>query len=241
VDTTVHATRTIGEEIVDSVLDRIRKLADNCAGQEFGSFMRLVGEQGWVGKFCFSSACRLFTVAAKSKLSFAVSPSPQVSTAVVEPYNSVLSTHALLEHTDCTFCPDNKALYDVCRRNLDIERPTYTNLNRLIAQVILPLTASLRFDGALNVDVTKFPYQLGPLPPHFTSCYVFRPRHFIEKGFFMKVCQLPKSRTQVLAPCNDGVAPSSSLSRGGRGAGGTSLLRIAFRLKELTSVACNKY
>ena len=27
-------------------------------------------------------------------------PPPQVSTAVVEPYNSVLSTHSLLEHTD---------------------------------------------------------------------------------------------------------------------------------------------
>ncbi|CAE7937669.1 TUBA, partial [Symbiodinium necroappetens] len=35
-------------------------------------------------------------------------------------------------------------------RNLDIERPTYTNLNRLIAQIISSLTASLRFDGALN-------------------------------------------------------------------------------------------
>jgi hypothetical protein len=23
---------------------------------------------------------------------------------------------------------DNEALYDICRRNLDIERPTYTNL-----------------------------------------------------------------------------------------------------------------
>ena len=87
----------------------------------------------------------------KSKLSFAVSPSPQVSVAVVEPYNSELSTHALLEHTDCTFCLDIEALYDVCRRNLDIERPTYTNLNRLIAQVISSLSVSLRFDSALNV------------------------------------------------------------------------------------------
>jgi tubulin alpha len=100
----------------------------------------------------------------KSKLSFAVSPSPQVSTAVVEPYNSVLSTHALLEHTDCTFCLDNEALYDVCRRNLDIERPTYANLNRLIAQVISSLTASLRFDGALNVDVNEFQTNLVPYP-----------------------------------------------------------------------------
>ena len=71
----------------------------------------------------------------KSKLSFAISPAPQVANATVEPYNSVLSTHALLEHTDVTFCLDNEALYDVCRRNLDIERPTYTNLNRLIGQV----------------------------------------------------------------------------------------------------------
>jgi hypothetical protein len=53
-----------------------------------------------------------------------------VSTAVVEPYNSVLSTHSLLEHTDVSVMLDNEAVYDICRRSLDIERPTYTNLNR---------------------------------------------------------------------------------------------------------------
>lgn len=65
-------------------------------------------------------------------------PSPQVSGAVVEPYNSVLSTHSLLEHTDVAVMLDNEAIYDICRRNLDIERPTYTNLNRLITQVKVP-------------------------------------------------------------------------------------------------------
>lgn len=34
--------------------------------------------------------------------------------------------------------------------------PTYTNLNRLIAQIISSITASLRFDGALNVDLNEF-------------------------------------------------------------------------------------
>ena len=53
---------------------------------------------------------------------------------MVEPYNSVLSTHSLLEHTDVAVMLDNEAVYDICRRSLDIERPTYTNLNRLIAQ-----------------------------------------------------------------------------------------------------------
>merc|ERR1711939_96345 len=92
----------------------------------------------------------------KSKLSFTVWSCPQVATAVVEPYNTVLCVHSLLEHTDVAVMLDNEAIYDICRRALDIERPTYTNLNRLISQVISSLTASLRFDGALNVDITEF-------------------------------------------------------------------------------------
>ncbi|KAG2300105.1 hypothetical protein Bca52824_036577 [Brassica carinata] len=100
----------------------------------------------------------------KSKLGFTIYPSPQVSTAVVEPYNSVLSTHSLLEHTDVAVLLDNEAIYDICRRSLDIERPTYTNLNRLISQIISSLTTSLRFDGAINVDITEFQTNLVPYP-----------------------------------------------------------------------------
>jgi len=40
-----------------------------------------------------------------------------------------------LEHSDCAFMVDNEAIFDLCCRNLHCERPTYTNLNRLIAQV----------------------------------------------------------------------------------------------------------
>jgi tubulin alpha len=43
----------------------------------------------------------------KSKLEFAVYPAPQISTAVVEPYNSILTTHTTLEHSDCAFMVDN--------------------------------------------------------------------------------------------------------------------------------------
>ncbi|GMP73174.1 hypothetical protein CsSME_00031006 [Camellia sinensis var. sinensis] len=70
----------------------------------------------------------------KSKLGFTICPSSQVSTAVVEPYNSVLSTHSLLQHTYVAVILDNEAIYDICQRSLDIERPTYTNLNRLISK-----------------------------------------------------------------------------------------------------------
>ncbi|KAJ1293395.1 hypothetical protein BS78_01G064700 [Paspalum vaginatum] len=87
-----------------------------------------------------------------------------VSTSVVEPYNSVLATRTLLQHTDVSILLDNDAIYDICRRSLDIERPNYSSLNRLVSQVISSLTASLRFDGALNVDVSEFQTNLVPYP-----------------------------------------------------------------------------
>lgn len=70
----------------------------------------------------------------------------------------------MIEHSDVCVVLDNEAIYDICRRNLDIERPTYTNLNRIIAQVYSSMTASLRFDGALNVDLSEFQTNLVPYP-----------------------------------------------------------------------------
>ncbi|TGZ72102.1 hypothetical protein CRM22_002290 [Opisthorchis felineus] len=100
----------------------------------------------------------------KTKLEFAVYPAPHISSAVVEPYNTILTTHTTLEHSDCTFMVDNEAIYDICNRNLAIERPSYGNLNRLIGQVVSSITASLRFQGALNVDLTEFQTNLVPYP-----------------------------------------------------------------------------
>ena len=66
-----------------------------------------------------------------------------------------------------------KAIYDICRRNLNIERPTYTNLNRLIGQIVSSITASLRFDGALNVDLTEFQTNLVPYPREDSRNYLY--------------------------------------------------------------------
>merc|ERR1712167_402406 len=155
---------TIGKEIVDLVLDRVRKLADQCTGLQGFLIFNSVG--GGTGSGLGSLLLERLSVdyGKKSKLGFTVYPSPQISTAVVEPYSSVLATHSLLEHTDVAVVLDNEAIYEICQKSLNIERPTYTNLNRLIAQVISSITASLRFDGALNVDITEFQTNLVPYP-----------------------------------------------------------------------------
>ncbi|VVC34689.1 Tubulin/FtsZ, GTPase domain,Alpha tubulin [Cinara cedri] len=55
-----------------------------------------------------------------------------VSTSFVKPYNVILQTmHTTLKYSLLRLRlhgRDNEAIYDKFRRNLDIERPTYTNL-----------------------------------------------------------------------------------------------------------------
>jgi len=56
-------------------------------------------------------------------------------------------------------------------KNLDIERPTYTHLNRVIAQIVSSLTCSLRFEGSLNIDMNEIQTNLVPYPRiHFLMC-----------------------------------------------------------------------
>ena len=50
-----------------------------------------------------------------------------ISTAVVDPYNTVLYLHSWLECTDVVVMMDNDSLYDISRRSLDIEHPTSTD------------------------------------------------------------------------------------------------------------------
>jgi len=166
---------TVGKEIIDLVLDRIRKLADNCTGLQ--GFLIFHSFGGGTGSGFTSLLMERLSVdyGKKSKLEFCIYPAPQVATAVVEPYNSVLMTHNLLEFTNVSFLLDNEALYDIAKRNLDLDSPGYANLNRMIAQVVSTLTASLRFTGDLNVDLNEFQTNLVPYPRLHFMMQAFAP------------------------------------------------------------------
>merc|ERR1712019_200804 len=52
----------------------------------------------------------------------------------------------------------------------DIDRPSYAHLNIIMGKVISSMTASLRFDGELNVDLGEFQTNLVPFPRlHFMT------------------------------------------------------------------------
>lgn len=160
----VRGYHTIGNQYIQQVSNKIRKMAEQSNSlQGFFLFHSFGGGTG--SGFSALLMDRLAEdFAKKCKLEVVVYPAPMISSAVVEPYNSVLTTHCTLDRTDCAFMVDNQAIYDICQNKLGIDRPTYIHLNRLISQVVSSITASLRFDGALNVDMAEFQTNLVPYP-----------------------------------------------------------------------------
>jgi len=161
---------TVGKEILDQVNDRLRKLVDNSQNVQGFIIHHAVG--GGTGSGLGALILERIAVdyRKKSKIGFEIYPAPKISTCIVEPYNALLSTHWLLDHTEVSVLLDNEAIYSICQKQLDIKRPSYGQLNIIIAKVISSMTASLRFDGELNVDLGEFQTNLVPFPRlHFMT------------------------------------------------------------------------
>ena len=48
---------------------------------------------------------------------------------MVEPYNSVLTTHAAMDYSDVTFLVDNDAVFGICKNKLEVGASDKTNGN----------------------------------------------------------------------------------------------------------------
>ena len=155
---------TEGAEIVEQVLEVVRREVENCDSlQGFQLCHSLGGGTGsGMGTLLLQKIREEYPERMIS--TFSVMPSPKYSDTIVEPYNATLSIHQLVENADEVMCIDNEALYDICTRTMKIKEPKYSDLNALVANVMSGVTCSLRFPGQLNSDLRKLAVNLVPFP-----------------------------------------------------------------------------
>jgi len=162
---------TEGAELVDNVLDAIRKEMEQAdCPQGFQLFHSLGGGTGsGMGTLLLLKIRDAYPD--KITTTYSCFPSPQVSDTVVEPYNAVLSSHQLLENADETFIIDNEAMFNIGTNVLGLgkganadKKKAFATLNPLIAKVTLGITSSMRFPGTLNQDLRKLGVNLVPFP-----------------------------------------------------------------------------
>lgn len=110
----------------------------------------------------------------KFKFSTSVFPSAMYSQSTVDPYNAILHSHSTIETLDCDILFDNQTMFDRCSKNLTIHQPSYTDINRLLAQMLSSVFLSHRFIfyGSQHADTTELMTNLIPYPRiHFPSLF----------------------------------------------------------------------
>ena len=71
--------------------------------------------------------------------------------------------HWLLDHTEVSCFYSNESLYNICKQSLQMEKPDYLNMNRIIAKSVSILTGeTLRWDNESDVDIKTYQTDLVP-------------------------------------------------------------------------------
>ncbi|CAG2246003.1 TUBB [Mytilus edulis] len=149
---------TEGAELVDNVMDVIRKESESCECLQGFQLCHSLGGRNRIGMGT------LIISKIREEYPDRIMNTFSVSDTVVEPYNSTLSVHQLVENTDETYCIDNEALYDICFNTLKLKTPTYGDLNHLVSLTMSGVTTCLRFPGQLNADLRKLAVNMVPFP-----------------------------------------------------------------------------
>ncbi|KAJ3373824.1 Tubulin epsilon chain [Allomyces arbusculus] len=157
-----------GAQYGDQLRDMIRKQAEACDALQSVFLIHSLG--GGTGSGLGTRIAALLADELPDVYRFAtvVAPSPQHDDVVTSPYNAVLALRHLAEHADAVVPVENQALMDICAHagvsDPKADAKPFGAMNQIVAQLMLNMTASMRFPGSLNVDINEITMNLVPFP-----------------------------------------------------------------------------
>lgn len=155
---------TEGAELLDSLLDTIRREVENCDNMQGFKIIHSLG--GGTGSGTGAQLINRLSEEYPENLimTFSTIPSPKVSDSLVESYNTILALPHIIANTQLSFFIDNDTLYDICVRNLKLKGASMMDLNHIIAHTMSGVTTCFRFPGQLNTSLRKLYVNMVPMP-----------------------------------------------------------------------------
>lgn len=153
----------LGRELREEMIDGVRREAEGCdCLQGFYLFRSLGGGTGsGLGSLLIQELQNEF--GGKDKIEFNIAPSSTLNMSVTEPYNVVHSMYKNIEDTDMSVLMDNKSLYSISENKLEMERPRYQDLNRLVSRVVQSVSSTLGAGaGGNRMTLSEFKTNLIP-------------------------------------------------------------------------------
>uniref|UniRef100_A0A8D0BUX2 Tubulin epsilon chain n=1 Tax=Salvator merianae TaxID=96440 RepID=A0A8D0BUX2_SALMN len=179
--------RVYGCQYRERIVEKLRKAAEHCdclqcffvihsmgggTGSGLGTFVLRVLEDEFPEVYRFVTA---------------VYPSRE-DDVITSPYNSVLAMKELSDYADCVLPIENESLFDIVSKINQMTnhgklassiKPTslvtssgikntqekpFDAMNNIVANLLLNLTSSARFEGSLNMDLNEISMNLVPFP-----------------------------------------------------------------------------
>ena len=154
-----------GKAFNDKILDKIRKMADNCQNLEsIMIYSSLAGGTGaGVTGLLLESLGELYERVDRIGVNFYPSKNMGQNHRFMD-FNMGYSVLNVLEHLDASIALDNETIYNICEANFSGSQVYYSSVNRVIAQFISGLTAPNRLEGALKIGLGDIRDYLIPSP-----------------------------------------------------------------------------
>ncbi|OMJ66637.1 hypothetical protein SteCoe_36460 [Stentor coeruleus] len=130
---------------IDLYMEKLRILAEACDNLQGFSLYFATG--GGSGSGISSMILERINSEYENKniISFPIYPSPEVPKGTLDYYNSAFVTDFLIKYSNSVIVLDNKALYSICKNELQISAPTFTQLNNVASLTINSITSNFRF------------------------------------------------------------------------------------------------